>query len=119
MRQQIAWCPGCGNFGILNALKMALVDLQLKPENVLLVSGIGQSSKLPHYLKCNAFNGLHGRILPVATGAKIPSHVFLLINSTLINGIKNESTNWRSHPMIPLTEARLFIKLWNGENIYP
>lgn len=75
----IAWCPGCGNFGILNALKMALVDLQLKPENVLLVSGIGQSSKLPHYLKCNTFNGLHGRIMPVATGAKIANHNLVVI----------------------------------------
>jgi 2-oxoglutarate ferredoxin oxidoreductase subunit beta len=67
----IAWCPGCGNFGILNALKRALAQLELKPEDVLMVSGIGQAAKLPHYLRCNTFNGLHGRTLPVATGAKI------------------------------------------------
>ncbi len=67
----IAWCPGCGNFGILNALKRALVELELRPEDVLMVSGIGQAAKIPHYLRCNTFNGLHGRTLPVATGAKI------------------------------------------------
>ncbi len=67
----VAWCPGCGNFGILGALKEALAGLDLRPEHVLMVSGIGQASKLPHYLRCNTFNGLHGRTLPVATGAKI------------------------------------------------
>lgn len=66
-----AWCPGCGNFGILNAVKKALVDLELEPHRVLMVSGIGQSGKLPHYLKCNTFNSLHGRPVPPAVGAKI------------------------------------------------
>ena len=56
----VAWCPGCGNFGILRALKMALADLEIQPENLVLVSGIGQAGKLPHYLKGNVFNGLHG-----------------------------------------------------------
>lgn len=71
---ETAWCPGCGNFQILSAVKQALVKLNLEPHQVLFVSGIGQSSKLPHYLKCNLFNGLHGRSLPVATGAKIANH---------------------------------------------
>ncbi len=66
-----AWCPGCGNYNILSAVKQALVSLNLEPHQVLMVSGIGQSSKLPHYMKCNLFNGLHGRTLPVATGARI------------------------------------------------
>lgn len=70
----IAWCPGCGNFGILGAWKQALSEMDIKPENLLMVSGIGQAAKLPHYLKCNTFNGLHGRTLPVATGAKIANH---------------------------------------------
>ncbi|MCK5734283.1 MAG: 2-oxoacid ferredoxin oxidoreductase, partial [Candidatus Latescibacteria bacterium] len=60
------WCPGCPNFGILSALKKALVTLGKAPEEVCLVSGIGQAAKLPHYLKCHFFNGLHGRSLPVA-----------------------------------------------------
>ena len=68
---EIAWCPGCGNFGILKAVKKALVDLQLAPEKVLFVSGIGQAGKFPHYLKCNLLNELHGRSLPAAAAAKI------------------------------------------------
>ncbi len=66
-----AWCPGCGNFGILSAVKNALVELELEPHQVLMVSGIGQSGKLPHYLRCNTFNSLHGRPVPPAVGAKI------------------------------------------------
>jgi len=66
-----AWCPGCGNFGILNAVKKALAARDLKPHRVLFVSGIGQAAKTPHYLNANVFNGLHGRSLPVATGAKL------------------------------------------------
>lgn len=66
-----AWCPGCGNFSILKAVKQALVELDIKPHRVLMVSGIGQAGKLPHYTKCNLFNSLHGRALPVAVGAKI------------------------------------------------
>jgi len=68
---ETAWCPGCGNFAILNSLKKALVACGLEPWNVLMVSGIGQAAKTPHYLYCNVFNGLHGRALPVATGAKL------------------------------------------------
>jgi len=63
------WCPGCGNFGILSALKDALVELGLSPHEILIISGIGQAAKTPHFLKCNTFHGLHGRALPVATGA--------------------------------------------------
>ena len=66
----IAWCPGCGNFGILNALKEALSGLDIEPEDLVMVSGIGQAAKIPHYLRANFFNGLHGRALPPATGIK-------------------------------------------------
>ena len=69
-----AWCPGCGNFQILSAVKQALVELGIEPWEVLVVSGIGQSGKLPHYMKCHTFNGLHGRTLPVATAAKLVNH---------------------------------------------
>ena len=70
----IAWCPGCGNFSILKALKQALVDIQQQPHELVIVSGIGQAPKTPHYLRCNCFNGLHGRTLPVATGIKLANH---------------------------------------------
>lgn len=66
----IAWCPGCGNYGILNAMKQALTELEIKPHQLAMVSGIGQAAKAPHYYRCNLFNGLHGRSLPVATAIK-------------------------------------------------
>jgi 2-oxoglutarate ferredoxin oxidoreductase subunit beta len=67
----VAWCPGCGNFGIREAVKLALSELGLKPEQTCFVSGIGQAAKAPHYIRCNLFNGLHGRTLPVAAGVKL------------------------------------------------
>jgi len=67
----IAWCPGCGNFGILRAMRKALVELQLQPHQVLMVSGIGQAGKFPHYTRCNVLNELHGRPIPAAIAAKI------------------------------------------------
>ena len=66
----VAWCPGCGDFLILKSLKQALYELEVSPENLVLVSGIGQAGKLPHYLKSNVFNGLHGRSLPAAVAIK-------------------------------------------------
>ncbi|HOX40090.1 MAG TPA: 2-oxoacid:ferredoxin oxidoreductase subunit beta [Candidatus Brocadiia bacterium] len=68
---ETAWCPGCGNFSILKALKKGLADAGLEPHQVLMVSGIGQAAKTPHYINSNVFNGLHGRSLPTATGAKL------------------------------------------------
>lgn len=76
---ETAWCPGCGNFGILKALKMALVAAGLEPRQVLLVSGIGQAAKAPHYLNVNMLNGLHGRTLPLATAAKITNAELVVI----------------------------------------
>ncbi|MEJ5230446.1 MAG: thiamine pyrophosphate-dependent enzyme [Pseudothermotoga sp.] len=67
----IAWCPGCGNYSIHNVLKMALEELNIEPKNLVLVSGIGQAAKAPQYIKCNYFNGLHGRSLPAATAIKV------------------------------------------------
>ena len=66
----VAWCPGCGNFSILSTVKKVLAELEINPEDLVLVSGIGQAGKLPHYVKSNVFNGLHGRSLPPATGIK-------------------------------------------------
>ena len=76
------WCPGCGNFGILTAMKDALVSLGITPRQVLIVSGIGQAAKTPHFLKCNFLHGLHGRALPLATGAKIANQdLNIIVNS--------------------------------------
>jgi 2-oxoglutarate ferredoxin oxidoreductase subunit beta len=68
------WCPGCGDYGILNALKQGLVQAGLAPHEVLVVSGIGCGSKLPDYANVNGFMTLHGRPVPVATGAKLANH---------------------------------------------
>ena len=65
------WCPGCGNFGILLSFKKAMVNLKIRPEEVCIVSGIGQAGKFPHYVKCYGVETLHGRALPVATGVKL------------------------------------------------
>jgi 2-oxoglutarate/2-oxoacid ferredoxin oxidoreductase subunit beta len=65
------WCPGCGDFGILTAMQMALLQLKIPPHQVALFSGIGCAGKTPHYVNVYGFHTLHGRVLPTATGAKI------------------------------------------------
>ena len=65
------WCPGCGDFGVLAGLERALVAHGRPPHEVVLVSGIGCSSRLPAYTSCYGFHGVHGRALPVATGLKL------------------------------------------------
>ena len=75
----IQWCPGCGNFGILTAMRQALVGLGLEPYQVLMVSGIGQAGKFPHYLHSHVLNELHGRALPAAAAAKIANHELTVI----------------------------------------
>lgn len=65
------WCPGCGNFGIMNALQMAFAELGLEPHQVVLVSGIGCSGKEAHNVKCYGVHTLHGRTLPFAMGLKV------------------------------------------------
>jgi len=71
---QTAWCPGCGNFSILKTLDRAIEAVGMDRKNLVLVSGIGQAAKLPHYTRANVFNGLHGRALPAATGIKLANH---------------------------------------------
>jgi len=65
------WCPGCGDFGIHTSIQMALAELQLEPQTVVVVSGIGCSGKTPHFTYANGVHTLHGRTLPFATGIKL------------------------------------------------
>ncbi len=65
------WCPGCGDHSVLSAAQRLLAAEQLPPENTVFVSGIGCSSRFPHYMKTYGFHGIHGRALPVATGIKL------------------------------------------------
>jgi len=67
----VDWCPGCGDYGVLSALQMALAELSLEAHNVVVVSGIGNSGKTPHFVKVNGVHTLHGRLLPFAMGIKV------------------------------------------------
>jgi len=77
--QTPAWCPGCGNFSLLKAFKEAMVELEVTPHQLVIVSGIGQAGKFPHYIRCHTFNGLHGRTLPVATGIRLVNHSLIVV----------------------------------------
>ena len=79
---ETAWCPGCGNYDILQALTLTLDDLQLSPSQVLLVGGIGQAAKLNQYVNANGFSGLHGRSLPAAVAAKMVNQALTVIVNT-------------------------------------
>ena len=79
---ETAWCPGCGNFSILECLKAALDELNTDPHDVLMVAGIGQAAKTPQYISANAFCGLHGRSLPAAVAAKIANEKLTVIVDT-------------------------------------
>jgi len=76
---EITWCQGCGNFGILNALKRALVEAKLEPWQVVVVGGIGQSGKVAQYLGANFLQGLHGRAIPAALGVKLANPALKVI----------------------------------------
>lgn len=80
--QKPTWCPGCGDFGILSAIQMALASLNIPPHRALIVSGIGCGSKLPDYINANGYLSLHGRALPFLTGAHIANHELVAIAVT-------------------------------------
>ena len=79
---ETAWCPGCGNFSILECLKTALEELGKDPHEVLMVAGIGQAAKTPQYISAHTFCGLHGRSLSPATAAKIANERLTVIVDT-------------------------------------
>lgn len=76
---ETAWCPGCGNFNILDCLKTALEELDKDPYEVLMMAGIGQAAKTPQYISANSFCGLHGRSLPAAVAAKMANEKLTVI----------------------------------------
>src|SRR5579862_5249551 len=65
------WCPGCGDFGVLKAVKMGAAKAGVAPKDLVVVSGIGCSSNLPGFIHAYGFHSLHGRAIPVATGIKL------------------------------------------------
>ncbi len=68
------WCPGCGNFPIWHALKSAIAELGIEPYNVVIFSGIGCSSKMPHWVNTYGFHAILGRQLPISTGARLANN---------------------------------------------
>lgn len=104
-----AWCPGCGNFGILRAFKEAMVELGIEPAKLTIVSGIGQAGKFPHYVKCNTFNGLHGRSIPVATGLKLANHTMIVVAVGGDGDMYGEGGNHLIHAMRRNIGIKVFV----------
>jgi len=107
--QKTTWCPGCGNFGILKAFKDAMIELGIEPYQFTVVSGIGQAGKFPHYIKCNTFNGLHGRTLPVATGIRLSNHEMLVIAVAGDGDCYGEGGNHLIHAIRRNVNVKLFV----------
>jgi len=107
--QTPAWCMGCGNFAILKIFKDAMAELGIEPHQFTIVSGIGQAGKFPHYLKCNTFNGLHGRTLPVATGIRLANHEMLTIAVAGDGDCYGEGGNHLMHAMRRNVNVKLFV----------
>ena len=104
-----AWCPGCGNFPILKTFKDAMVELGMEPHQFTIVSGIGQAAKFPHYTRCNTFNGLHGRALPVATGIRLANHEMPVIVTTGDGDCYGEGGNHLMAAMRRNINVKLFV----------
>ncbi|MEK6673016.1 MAG: 2-oxoacid:ferredoxin oxidoreductase subunit beta [Nitrospirota bacterium] len=107
--QTPAWCPGCGNFSILKTFKDAVVELGIEPHQLTIVSGIGQAGKFPHYIRCNTFNGLHGRTLPVATGIRLANHEMLVIAVAGDGDCYGEGGNHLIHAIRRNINVKLFV----------
>jgi 2-oxoglutarate ferredoxin oxidoreductase subunit beta len=96
----IAWCPGCGNYAIRQALMTTLSELRLSPQDVVMVSGIGQAAKMPHYIKANFYNGLHGRSLPAATAIKVANPKLTVIAESGDGCMYGEGGNHLLHTIL-------------------
>ncbi|MFO7610703.1 MAG: 2-oxoacid:ferredoxin oxidoreductase subunit beta [Candidatus Krumholzibacteriia bacterium] len=69
--QEMRWCPGCGDYSVINGVQAVLADIGVAKENVVMVSGIGCSSRFPYYMDTYGFHGIHGRANAIATGVKV------------------------------------------------
>lgn len=87
------WCPGCGNFGILAAVKTALKELGLDPQRVVLAGDVGCSGKLPFWVDTNGFTGLHGRVVALAQGIKMGDPKLTVLAHGGDGGIYGEGIN--------------------------
>jgi len=94
-----AWCPGCGNHALLRTFEEAVDAAGIDRHRLVLVSGIGQAAKLPHYTKANVFNGLHGRALPAATAIKLANHELEVVITSGDGDMYGEGGNHFIHAM--------------------
>src|SRR3972149_2993336 len=106
-RHRIQWCPGCGDYGVLNALKMALTRLELMPHEVLLIGGVGGSGQIRNYLNGNGVHGTHGGPLAYAVGVKMANpdlRVMALAGDgdTFAIGVENFVHTCRRDPEVTL-----------------
>lgn len=106
---QTAWCPGCGNFSILKTLDRAIEATEMDRKNLVLVSGIGQAAKLPHYTRANVFNGLHGRALPAATGIKLANHKLDVVITSGDGDMYGEGGNHLLHAIRRNIGVKVFV----------
>ncbi|TXT56788.1 MAG: 2-oxoacid ferredoxin oxidoreductase [Candidatus Thorarchaeota archaeon] len=105
----IAWCPGCGNYPIRKVAQQVLAELEIKPQNVVFVSGIGQAAKIPHYLKVNGFNGLHGRSLPPAIAIKSANPNLTVIAESGDGCMYGEGGNHFLHTILRNPDITMFV----------
>jgi len=106
-----AWCPGCGNFSILKTIDKAIDRVALDRRQIVLVAGIGQAAKLPHYVRgpVNVFNGLHGRALPPATAIKLVNHELEVIVTSGDGDMYGEGGNHLLHAIRRNVGVKAFV----------
>jgi 2-oxoglutarate ferredoxin oxidoreductase subunit beta len=106
-----AWCPGCGNYGILKCIDAAIETSGIDTRKLVLVSGIGQAAKLPHYpnMPVNVFNGLHGRALPAAFGIKIANHELTVVITSGDGDMYGEGGNHLLHALRRNVSIKAFV----------
>jgi 2-oxoglutarate ferredoxin oxidoreductase subunit beta len=104
-----AWCPGCGNFLVLNAVKKALERTGKPKQGIVLVSGIGQAAKLPHHVDVNVFNGLHGRALPAALAIKMSNPSLTVVVTSGDGDLYGEGGNHFIHNIRRNPDISVFV----------
>lgn len=104
-----AWCPGCGNVAILDAVKKALERTGKAKHEIVLVSGIGQAAKLPHHVDVNVFNGLHGRALPAALAIRMANPSLTVVVTSGDGDIYGEGGNHLVHNIRRNPDIAVFV----------
>ena len=109
VQYDIAWCPGCGNYSVREVVKETLNELKLRPQELVMVSGIGQAAKMPHYIRTNVFNGLHGRALPAAMAIKAANPTLTVIAESGDGCMYGEGGNHFLHTILRNPDITVFV----------